>query len=233
MPWIPWRRWGQGWPESGETCGVALLVFLSCIQRSESSANYWCWQGVVSSWLRGKGDWVWLSRFKSAWVQRAALHIIFPGWRISASERSPKQPCYGTFMVRYLVKGHIRCQVKATCIIITSSLLNRMEHPLSTCTCCATPSAYVDLCQLSTSMRKRTPSLRWSLTTKNSTNSCAISVNCTQVSKNGRHFPQFCCLHHTICQGDDDTNIEFSSQHDISAAWKLSEKIDPERVNCG
>ena len=32
---------------------------------------------------------------------------------------------------------------------------------------------------------------------------------------------------------NDDANIEFSSQHDISAAWKLSEKIDSERVNCG
>ena len=29
----------------------------------------------------------------------------------------------------------------------------------------------------------------------NSTNSCVISVNSTQVSNNGKHLPQFCCLH--------------------------------------
>ena len=30
---------------------------------------------------------------------------------------------------------------------------------------------------------------------------------------------------------DDDANIHLSSQHDVSATWKLSEKMDPEGVN--
>ena len=30
---------------------------------------------------------------------------------------------------------------------------------------------------------------------------------------------------------DDDANIDFSSQHDVSATWKLSEKMDLEGVN--
>ena len=28
-----------------------------------------------------------------------------------------------------------------------------------------------------------------------------------------------------------DANMDFSSQHDVSATWKLSEKIDPEEAN--
>ena len=30
---------------------------------------------------------------------------------------------------------------------------------------------------------------------------------------------------------NDDANIDFSSQHDVSATWKLSEKMDPAGVN--
>ena len=32
-------------------------------------------------------------------------------------------------------------------------------------------------------------------------------------------------------RNNDDANIDFSSQHDISATWKLSEKMDLEGVN--
>ena len=30
---------------------------------------------------------------------------------------------------------------------------------------------------------------------------------------------------------NDDANIDFCSQHDISATWKLSKKMDPAGVN--
>ena len=30
---------------------------------------------------------------------------------------------------------------------------------------------------------------------------------------------------------NDDANIDTSSQHDVSATWKLTDKMDPERVN--
>ena len=53
------------------------------------------------SYQAGLGEkeiaWVLISRFKSAWVQRASVHLISLAegrWWISASERSPKQPCY-------------------------------------------------------------------------------------------------------------------------------------------
>ena len=36
---------------------------------------------------------------------------------------------------------------------------------------------------------------------------------------------------HNLAKDNDDANIEFSSQQDVSATWKLSEKMDPERVN--
>ena len=30
---------------------------------------------------------------------------------------------------------------------------------------------------------------------------------------------------------NDDANIDFSSQHNVSVTWKLSEKVDPAGVN--
>ena len=35
----------------------------------------------------------------------------------------------------------------------------------------------------------------------------------------------------TQSASDDDANIHFSTQHDVSATWKLSEKMDPAGVN--
>ena len=37
--------------------------------------------------------------------------------------------------------------------------------------------------------------------------------------------------HNLLGTNYDDANIDFSSQHDVSATWKLSEKMDPEEVN--
>ena len=96
-------------------------------------------------------------------------------------------------------------------------------------------SAHLDLYQLwelwSTSRRKRTPSLRWFLVTMNSTNSCVISVNCTQVSKNGKHLPQFCRLQYTLSARDNDdanSNLETlkengprTSEHNLHNKWDL------------
>ena len=42
--------------------------------------------------------------------------------------------------------GRVRCRVK-TAYVIINFVLNRTEHPLSTCLRRATPSAYLDLCQ--------------------------------------------------------------------------------------
>ena len=56
-----------------------------------------------------------------------------------------------------------------------------------------------------------------------------ISVNYTQVSKNVKHLPWFCCLYYTRDNGD--ANVDFSSQWDVSATWKLSEKMDSAELN--
>ena len=84
------------------------------------------------------------------------------------------------------------------------NLLNRMGLPLSTCMHRTTPSVYLDLCQLweLDQCQERDAILGWSLTRKNFNQLLyVLSVNCTQVSNNGKHLPQFCCLHYTICQG--------------------------------
>ena len=38
-------------------------------------------------------------------------------------------------------------------------------------------------------------------------------------------------LHKLSARDNGDANIDFSSQHNVSATWKLSEKMDPAGMN--
>ena len=72
---------------------------------------------------------------------------------------------------------------------IINFVLNKNGNPLSTCMHCATPSAYLDHRENLINITNFLIAVwfQW--------------IVYIQVSKNGKHLPQLCCLHYTICQG--------------------------------
>ena len=61
-----------------------------------------------------------------------------------------------------------------------------------------------------------------------------LSLNCTQVALDPgeQEWEAFATvLVVSTARDNDDANIDLSSQHDVSATWKVSEKMGSARVN--
>ena len=108
--------------------------------------------------------------------------------------------------------------------IIINFVLNRTEPPLSMCICHATPYAYLDLCQLINIKEDKDAIPQVVFNNKELQPNYSCTVNCTQLSKTEwkLNICHSSVVSTTLTARDNDgTIIDFSSQQDLSATWKL------------